>query len=70
MTMKPDHWTATTIPALSLRGAPLASAFGWTFWEHPTEGDEHPVLAVSLDRMGDNGPIVWNTHDMDVPEYL
>jgi hypothetical protein len=70
MTKKPDHWTETSLTWNDLRGEPLAKAFGWTFWEHPTKGDEHPVLAASLDRIGDHGPVVYDTHDFDVPEYL
>lgn len=43
-----NDWTATNLTTFDLKGEPLARAFGWTFWEHPKLGDEHPVLAVSL----------------------
>lgn len=69
MSAKPTTWTATQIDPAKL-GAPLARAFGWTFYEHPTEGDEHPVLAVSLDHGTAKGPTVWNTGDHDIPDYL
>jgi hypothetical protein len=65
-----EKWTETEIRWNDLRGAPLAKAFGWTFWEHPTLGDKHPVLAVTLDRIGEHGPVVYNTHDFHVPEYI
>lgn len=65
-----NTWEETDIKALDLRGEPLARAAGWTFWEHPTLGDEHPVLAVTLDNIGDNGPIVYNTLDFDVPDQI
>lgn len=69
MTTIPRTWEPTMINAAKL-GTPLARAFGWTFYEHPTEGDEHPILAVSMDVMGKFGPMVYNTGDYDIPEYL
>lgn len=36
----------------------------WSFLEHPTLGDEHPLLAI---RQGDDR--VYNTGDFDLPEY-
>jgi hypothetical protein len=68
--MKPKDWTETKIRFNDLRGEPIARSFGWTFWEHPKLGDEHPILAATLDKIGDDGPIVYNTHDFDVSEYL
>lgn len=72
MTHKPDHWTQ--IDDLSYfdldASSILANGAGWTFFEHPTEGDEHPVLAVSLDFISNKGPLIFNTHDFDVPEFL
>lgn len=70
MARQPEHWTETDIRWDTLGPEPLARGFGWSFFEHPTLGDEHPVLAVTLDRIGEHGPIVYNTHDFDVPEYL
>jgi hypothetical protein len=68
MTTRPTQWTETTIRPAQL-GEPLARAFGWTFYEHPTEGDEAPILAVRSYRMETGGP-VWNTGDYDIPDYL
>lgn len=71
MSRLPTEWIATELSyADVVRGEPLARSFGWTFWEHPQLGDGFPVLAISLDRIGDHGPIVYNTGDYDVPEYL
>lgn len=71
MTHKPDHWTAMDLDIVALHeSCPVGRAPGWTFWQHPTLGDEHPILAVSLDYIDDSGPIVWNTHDFDVPDHL
>jgi len=69
MAKKPTHWTETSINPHRL-GEPLGRAFGWTFYEHPTKGDEAPILAATLDRIGPQGPIVYNTHDFDMPDYL
>lgn len=65
----PTDWTETDLDVFTL-GEPIARAFGISFYEHPTKGDEVPILAATLDRIGPKGPIVWNTHDFDVPEYL
>lgn len=72
MTHKPEHWTATDLRWIDVSTVEslLHQACGWSFFEHPTEGDEHPVLAMSLDYITEEGPVVWNTHDYDVPEYL
>jgi hypothetical protein len=67
----PTDWTETNLTAERVcTGEPLARAAGITFWEHPRLGDLHPILAVTLDKIGPKGPIVWNTHDFDIPEYL
>lgn len=71
MTIKPAHWTETTLDVTQVcTGTKLAHTFGWSFWEHPTKGDEGHVLTVSLDRIGPNGPIVYDTGDYGVPEFL
>lgn len=71
MTHKPDHWTETKLHYIEVGShPPLAQAAGWAFFEHPTKGDEGTVLAISLDFIGDDGPLVFDTHDFDVPEYL
>lgn len=72
MPHKPEHWTETDIRwTMQLQGSgPLARCMGWSFYEHPTLGDEGHVLAVSLDFIGPNGPVVYDTGDYDVPEFL
>lgn len=72
MTHKPEHWTEVDIDwkEVAGTGAPLALAAGWSFFEHPALGDEGTVLAVSLDFIGNNGPLVFDTHDFDIPETL
>ena len=71
MTHKPEHWTETDLGYTDLTPElMLAQAGGWVFFEHPELGDEHPVLAASLDFLGENGPVIYNTRDFDVPEVL
>jgi hypothetical protein len=43
---------------------------GWTFWEHPTKGDEGHVLAITLDRIEADGPVVYDTGEYEVPDYM
>lgn len=71
MVHKPAHWEATEISWKEVSvSASLGQVAGWTFFEHPTLGDGATVLAVSLDRIGENGPIVFDTLDYDIPEYF
>lgn len=71
MTRKPEHWTPhKSLTVFDLRGAPLHNGLGWSFWSHPTLGDKAPILAVSLDFIGPQGPIVYNTGDFHLPETL
>lgn len=66
------NWTETTInwldAARAVSGVPIARAAGWSFYENPNEGGN--VLAMSLDRIGPEGPIVYDTGSPDLPEYL
>lgn len=50
---------------LAHSSAELARFGGWTFWEHPTMGDEHTILAT---RKGDD--TVYDTLSHDIPDYL
>jgi hypothetical protein len=69
--MTTDQPTWTIIPAndqvttviRSQRATPLGQAYGYRFYEHPFEGDEHPILA--LDREGN----VFNTREYDLPDW-
>ncbi len=62
----PQDFTATKLDHSEVtKHAELARRLGWAFYEHPTKGNEHPLLAV---RKGDR--IVYNTNDFDVPDYL
>ena len=71
MTQVPDGWKATDLTWRDVAASTqLEQVFGWTFFEHPTKGDEGHVLAISLDHIGPNGPIVYDTGEYEVPEYL
>lgn len=63
-----DTWTPTTKTRAWLKesnATVLDSSWGFTFYEHPTKGDNAPVLAIrSIGPMTD---IVMNTQDFDVP---
>lgn len=65
-----DTWTKTgkTAEWLTREGATLLkSAWGFDFWEHPTRGDEAPVLAT--EHSSHTGAPVWNTQDFDLPTH-
>lgn len=58
-----SNWTLTGFKREKL-STEVGKAFGWTFFEHPTKGDEAPLLAYR------DGHGVWNTYDYDIPDYL
>ena len=64
----PNTWTEITGPlARKIRNGEsteITCCFGFRFFEHPTKGDEHPLLAR------DNSGRVYNTHDHELPDYL
>jgi hypothetical protein len=63
-------WEETEMRFFDLKGDPLGRAGRWVFYEHPTKGDEHPLLATSFDYIGDDGPVVFNTLDYDLPDAI
>lgn len=69
MAKVPASWQIVKLDPNTL-GAPLGHAMGWAFYEHPDYGDEFPILATRLDKIGPNGPIVYSTNDYDLPDYL
>ena len=63
-----DTWTVTTRTRLWLKetgATELARHSGFTFYEHPTKGDNAPVLAIRTE--GTMTDRVLNTQDFDVP---
>jgi hypothetical protein len=65
--MIPKTWTQ--MPGVTkdqlVNATEIAKVFGFTFYEHPKHGDEHPLLAVPK-----GSTAVFNTHDFDVPDYI
>ncbi len=66
--MTPDTWKemngAVADKVRRGEATELARLFGFTFFEHPTKGDEHPILARSKSGQ------VFNTLDHELPEYI
>lgn len=58
-----SEWTESNVKAETLITV-IGVAFGWTFYEHPTRGDDAPLLAHRP------GYTVWNTHDYDIPDFI
>lgn len=60
--MRPaPHWTPTDLDWHAAAGSVrLAITYGWAIFAHPTEPRGN-LVAMSLDVIGDNGPIVFDT---------
>lgn len=73
MSYIPKGWNAIT-PTKSTNwrtlGEPLYRGMGWSFYEDPVHGDEAPLLALSLDFIGEDGPVIFRTTEYEVPEFL
>jgi len=69
MTMKPDHWTEArnTVWTDVVTRSQLAQSCGWNFYA-PKDGGN--VLALSLDYIGEAGPVVFDTGAPELPAIL
>ena len=57
----PAHWTPTDIDwKAAAADVRLGTACGWVFFANPTEPRGN-VVALSLDCIGDVGPVVFDT---------
>lgn len=69
----PQGWTQIT-PTNTTNwrtlGEPLGHLMGWGFFEDPVHGDEAPLLALSLDFIGDDGPLIFQTTEYEIPDFL
>ena len=69
MTMKPDHWTEArgVVWTEAVCRAQLAQSCGWNFYAAAEDGN---VLAISLDYIGSDGPVVFDTGAPELPATL
>ena len=69
MAMKPDHWTEArgVVWTEAVCRSQLAQSRGWNFFA-PKDGGN--VLALSLDWIGEAGPVVFDTGSPELPAIL
>lgn len=73
MSSIPAEWNEIT-PTESTNWRTLSEPLGhcgrWGFFEDPVHGDEAPLLALSLDFIGDDGPLIFRTNHYHLPSFV